>query len=57
MSCRPLSRKPLAPQPALTSCVLMMALLSAEDEVKDVGRPVRLELARITGEPAEVLIG
>ena len=39
------------------ACCADMALLSAEDEVKDMGRPVRLELARITGEPAEVLIG
>jgi len=57
MSCLPLSRKPLAPQPGPDACCADVALLSAEDEVKDVGKPVRLELARIPGMPDEVLIG
>jgi nucleotide-binding universal stress UspA family protein len=37
------------------ACCADMALVSAEDEVKDVGKPVRLELARIPGKPGEVL--
>ena len=39
------------------ACCADLALLSAEDEVKDVGKSVRLELARIPGKPDEVLIG
>lgn len=41
---------------APATCCADVALLSAQDEANDVGQPVRLELARIRGEPDDVLI-